>query len=202
MLALSASHFDLCSGSEGHKTQALSHRTTAIARINKALNSPAMSGTRGDALYAALMVLAFQSSYMSDGMLEIYPMIRGCMMMLKSASVNLSLFRQFTVQDHEEQVRTILQSEPLSDYGSPPLKLLLESLRAIRPLCQTKLEIDYFGIVENIIAMSTYSQAFCMLIFLFDTPLFLPSNSLIMGQRFSRHTKCLVSQRKKSLMLL
>ncbi|CAI6080363.1 unnamed protein product [Clonostachys chloroleuca] len=160
MLALSASHFDLCSGSEGHKTQALSHRTTAIARINKALDSPAMSGTRGDALYAALMVLAFQSSYMSDGMLEIYPMIRGCMMMLKSASINLSLFRQFTVQDHEEQVRTILQREPLSDHSSPPLKLLLESLRAIRPLCQSKLEIDYFGIVENIIAMSTYSQVF------------------------------------------
>ncbi|CAH0056853.1 unnamed protein product, partial [Clonostachys solani] len=160
MLALSASHFDLCSGSEGHKTQALSHRTTAIAQINKALDSPAMAGTRGDALYAALMVLAFQSSYMSDGMLEIYPMIRGCMMMLKSASVNLPLFRQFTVQDHEEQIRTILQSEPLRDHSSPPLKLLLESLRAIRPLCQTKLEIDYFGIVENIITMATYSQVF------------------------------------------
>ncbi|VUC37525.1 unnamed protein product, partial [Clonostachys rosea] len=160
MLGLSASHFDLCNGNEGHKTQALSHRTTAIARINKALDSPAMSSTRGDAIYAALMVLAFQSSYMSDGMLEIYPMIRGCMMMLRSASVNLSLFRQFTVQDHEEQVRNILQSEPSGDHSSPPLDLLLGSLRAIRPLCQSKLEIGYFDIVENMINMATYSQVF------------------------------------------
>ncbi|KAG9228251.1 hypothetical protein BJ875DRAFT_477959 [Amylocarpus encephaloides] len=60
------------------ETVALQHRHLAIKGSNEAICRPNRTGSEGDALLASCYLLAFQSSYMPDGMEEFFRMTRGC----------------------------------------------------------------------------------------------------------------------------
>ncbi|KAK7216049.1 hypothetical protein V2G26_004052 [Clonostachys chloroleuca] len=96
MLGLAASHLCL-SGRGDHEAEALEHRVKSIKLLNQALCKPPTSKTESDARFSTLMVLTFQSSYMPDGMLEIFHMIRGCMILTRSTlpKYAMSLFTKF-----------------------------------------------------------------------------------------------------------
>lgn len=79
ILGMSASHFELVTG-ENLSSTALHHRILAIKGSNEAMSHPRRSGSEADALLASCYLLAFQSSYMQDGLSEFFRTIRGCIL--------------------------------------------------------------------------------------------------------------------------
>lgn len=77
MLGLGASHLGLLTPVDYNKV-ALKHRVTAIRELNSHLSQPNLSKSGGEAAFAAVLVLTFQSSYMADGMVDFLTMVRGC----------------------------------------------------------------------------------------------------------------------------
>jgi hypothetical protein len=74
---LSATHLELLTGvSLG--SLALHRRVLAVRGSNTVLSRRIRTGSDGDALLGSCYLLTFQSSYMKDGILEFFPMIRGC----------------------------------------------------------------------------------------------------------------------------
>ena len=74
---MAASHFELVTG-ENLASTAIHHRILAIKGSNEAMSHPRRSGSEADALLASCFLLAFQSSYMKDGLGEFFRTIRGC----------------------------------------------------------------------------------------------------------------------------
>lgn len=89
MLGLGASHLGLLTPTDYNKV-ALKHRVTAIRELNSHLSQPNISKSGGEAAFAAILVLTFQSSYMADGMVDFLTMVRGCKFPL--GLVNVSSF--------------------------------------------------------------------------------------------------------------
>lgn len=77
ILGMAASHFELVTG-ENLSSSAIHHRILAIKGSNEAMSHPRRSGSEADALLASCYLLAFQSSYMKDGLQEFFRTIRGC----------------------------------------------------------------------------------------------------------------------------
>ncbi len=77
MLALGASHLGLLKHKD-HVNQALNHRVQAIKGLNKYIAEGTLSKADGDAAFATMLALTFQSSYMSDGMTDFFSLVRGC----------------------------------------------------------------------------------------------------------------------------
>lgn len=91
MLGLGASHLGLLTPSDYNKV-ALKHRVTAIRELNSHLSKPNISKSGGEAAFAAMLVLTFQSSYMADGMVDFLTMVRGCKFSVHHVNTS-SLFR-------------------------------------------------------------------------------------------------------------
>ena len=79
ILGMAASHFELVTG-ENLASSAIHHRILAIKGSNDAMSHPQRSGSEADALLASCYLLAFQSSYMKDGLSEFFRTIRGCIL--------------------------------------------------------------------------------------------------------------------------
>ncbi|KAI5460840.1 hypothetical protein BGZ63DRAFT_473155 [Mariannaea sp. PMI_226] len=159
MLGLAASHLSL-SNNVDYKAQALTHRISAIESFNKALSKPCMSKAEADALYGTVMALAFQSSYMLDGMLEFVSMIRGCIIVsgLSMERFAESLFGCFTTERHIEQVQEINGGYCMPTEYTGFLDAALVSLKALQPLCRSVLELRYLLIIDNIIKAAKSSS--------------------------------------------
>lgn len=157
MLGLAASHLCL-SGRGDHEAEALEHRVKSIKLLNQALCKPPTSKTESDARFSTLMVLTFQSSYMPDGMLEIFHMIRGCMILTRSTlpKYAMSLFTKFASGGGHKKVHEVTENSP------QPASLFLTnastSLELLRDLCRTKFEKQYLGILENLVNMASVSN--------------------------------------------
>ncbi len=78
ILALGASHLTRITSGEDYTTQAIVHRGQAIEGLNKALNKTNRTYGESDAMLAACYALTFQASYMGDGMVDFFTMVRGC----------------------------------------------------------------------------------------------------------------------------
>ncbi|CAH0042305.1 unnamed protein product [Clonostachys rhizophaga] len=157
MLGLAASHLCLNGGGD-HEAEALEHRIKSIKLLNQALCKPPTSKTESDARFSTLMVLTFQSSYMPDGMLEIFHMIRGCMILTKSTlpKYAMSLFTKFASGGVDKKLHEV------TEHISQPTSLFLinawASLESLRDLCRTKFEKQYLGILENLVNMASVSN--------------------------------------------
>ncbi|RFU28472.1 hypothetical protein B7463_g7851, partial [Scytalidium lignicola] len=77
ILGLAASHLELLT-SVDYRALALSHRLLAIKGSNEAIDKGLRCGNDADALLATCYALTFQSTYMSDGLLDFLQMARGC----------------------------------------------------------------------------------------------------------------------------
>lgn len=77
MIALGASHLGMC-GEQRFVKDALKHRFKAIKSLNKywARGCPVKSDA--DAIFATMLILAFQTGYIGDGMTDHLAMTRGC----------------------------------------------------------------------------------------------------------------------------
>ncbi|CAG9942798.1 unnamed protein product [Clonostachys rosea f. rosea IK726] len=157
MLGLAASHLCLSGGGD-HEAEALEHRVKSIKLLNQALCKPPTSKTESDARFSTLMVLTFQSSYMPDGMLEVFHMIRGCMILTKTTlpKYAMSLFTKFASGGGDKKPHEVTEN------NSQPTSLVLinasASLKSLRDLCRTKFEKQYLGILENLVNMASVSN--------------------------------------------
>lgn len=94
ILGMAATHLQLVTGVP-LGTTALQHRLLAIVGSSEALSRPQRTGVDGDALLASCYLLAFQSSYMPDGMPEFFRTIRGCAlltMQLRADNLPMAFF--------------------------------------------------------------------------------------------------------------
>ncbi|KAF5618618.1 hypothetical protein F52700_12138 [Fusarium sp. NRRL 52700] len=155
MLALGASHLGLCNGTD-YNSDAISHRVKAIKSLNSALDTPCQTKEEGDARYATLMALTWQSSYMADGMQEFLSMLRGCTIVSKCSVFQFqdSVFRMFSVEGHVQRVHDINNGFDvgLSDYEASDAGIA--SIKAIAPLSQSTLEINLVASLQSIAEMS------------------------------------------------
>ena len=165
MLGLAASHLTVCMGGN-HSIKALSHRVKAVRLLNSApaLNliendkssRASWSIAEGDARFATTMALAFQASYLADGMDEFLWMIRGCFF-LSSHAMKLedSAFRSFSAEYHAQAVTNsnVNRTRPEND----ELIGALESVRALRPLCKSTLQVKHLAGLERIAKTSQTS---------------------------------------------
>ncbi|KAL6860117.1 hypothetical protein ACO1O0_004142 [Amphichorda felina] len=173
MLGLGASHLSLCLASDSstssadYSSQALSHRVRAISSLNHALSQPCTSRIEGDARFATIMALAFQSSHMPDGMLEFVSMVRGCIVVAETAipSLRESAFASFSTEEHVRRVyemsaafgedtaqwyRDVAWYRAFAQQG-------LASVKALEPLCQDDFERMYYSNLYSTLEKSIVS---------------------------------------------
>ncbi|KAH7232411.1 uncharacterized protein BKA55DRAFT_523648 [Fusarium redolens] len=109
------------------------------------------------------MTLVFQSSYMFEGMVEFIIMIRGCMAVSDAILPRLenSLFEGFTAESHNKHVLSLNPVDVVEEIADI-LRDGLVSVRRLRLICQSVIEVKYLGILERIleIAKSSPVQAF------------------------------------------
>lgn len=106
-----------------------------------------------------MLVLTFQSSYMSDGMQEFLHMMRGCDVIARSGmqSFGESAFRSFSAEGHvqavakiNEGIATDIPDDELVDSGTA-------SLRALAPLCKSVVELQFIGKLQRALRMARSS---------------------------------------------
>jgi hypothetical protein len=158
VLALGASHLGLCNGKD-YRSDAISHRVSAIASLNTALSTPCPTKEEGDARYATLMALTFQSSYMDDGMSEFLAMLRGCSVVANSSFFRFedSAFRMFSTEGHVQCVHDINGGFDTGLADQEAIDAGLASLREVAPLSHSVLEVSLVGRLQRILQMSRTS---------------------------------------------
>lgn len=159
MLGLAASHLSLGTNAD-YTSQALTHRVYAIGSLNQALNTPCATKAEGDARFATMMALTFQSSYMPEGMQEFLSMIRGCIVVSDTAMPYFteSVFHTFSPERHEQSVHELNQEPSHHGQNADIFKDALISSRAFGPLCRSVLEVRYLGIIERILKATQRSD--------------------------------------------
>lgn len=158
MLGLAASHLSLCSEGD-YSAQALTHRIQAIAALNETLNRPCPTRVDADARFAAIMALAFQSSYMREGMLEFVSMIRGCVIFSDPPMLNLeeSAFQSFSQENHANTIQTLFENNVLDGSDNPLLIAAAQSLSHLGLICQNNTEVQYLAILQRILRTTKVS---------------------------------------------
>ncbi|KAJ9151319.1 Sterol uptake control protein 2 [Pleurostoma richardsiae] len=162
MLGLAASHLSLgatTSSRTSFTAQAFEHRVTAINLLNQALSEPCASKAEGDARFAAIMSLTFQSSYMPEGMLDFLSMIRGCTVVSHSAmpAFEDSMFRSFSLEGHIESLRSLNQGREDSPEDEGLVDAFLSSIRAVGALCRSTMEVRFLAAFEAVVKTAKIS---------------------------------------------
>lgn len=77
MIALGASHLSMCEDQSFAK-EGLKHRFKAIKSLNDYWTRGCPVKADADAIFATMLILAFQTGYIYDGMTDHLAMTRGC----------------------------------------------------------------------------------------------------------------------------
>jgi len=115
ILGMAASHLELITTAPLSEL-AIQHRLLAIRGSNVALKQKNRTGADGDALLAVCYLLAFQSSYMKDGLEEFFTMVRCCSLLtaqLKAENLPMAFF--LTEKDHFYFMEERLLNLPVID---------------------------------------------------------------------------------------
>lgn len=136
ILGMSASHLQLTTGAS-LSAQAINHRALAIKGSNDAISKTQRTGSDGDALLASCYLLAFQSSYMIDGMQDFFQMVRGCSLLhFQLITENLPMAFYLTEKDHFE-----VMQERLLDLPAINLELIENAEKSLAA-CSAVLDND------------------------------------------------------------
>ncbi|KAF5983661.1 hypothetical protein FBULB1_3692 [Fusarium bulbicola] len=148
------SHLGLCNGTD-FNSDAILHRIKAIKSLNSALSTSCQSKEEGDARYATLMTLTWQSSYMPDGMQEFLSMLRGCSIVSKCSVFQFedSAFRMFSIEGHVQHVHDINNGFDIC-LDSETIDAGIASIKAVAPLIQSTLDISLVAALQSILEMS------------------------------------------------
>ncbi|KAM0418738.1 hypothetical protein ACHAPT_012336 [Fusarium lateritium] len=105
------------------------------------------------------MALAFQSSYMPEGMLEFLVMLRGCTVVSHTVIPVLeeSIFRGFTAETHTERVLALTPYDHVDAQLGDVVSDALASVSRLRPICHSVLEVKYLSILDRILRLSKTS---------------------------------------------
>ncbi|KAF4629232.1 hypothetical protein G7Y89_g8920 [Cudoniella acicularis] len=158
ILGMAASHLALLTGERSFGPLSVQHRILAIKGSNETLSRSKRSGDDGDALLSACYLLAFQSSYMIDGMEEYLQTMRGCYFLnyhLKRENLQMTFF---TTEDHHfDLVQESLVDLPVID---PMLvESAQQSLSSLLSILTTPSEFKFYNImVECVEALKSSSS--------------------------------------------
>jgi hypothetical protein len=156
ILGMSASHLELLTG-EPLSTIAIHHRLLAIQGSNAALSVKTRTGSDGDALLGACYLLAFQASYMRDGLFEFFTMVRGCTLLniqLKEEKLPMAFF--LTEKDHFHFMEERLLDLPV--ISSELVDGAYSSLAAVQPLCMIPCHTDLYQLLDECIEATRISS--------------------------------------------
>ncbi|KAH6673653.1 hypothetical protein B0J14DRAFT_53362 [Halenospora varia] len=151
ILGMAASHLQLITGAD-FGSEAMHHRYLAIRGSNEAMSNLDRRHNNGDALLAACYLLAFQSSYMIDGMQEFFQTVRGC------SQLNTHLVEDLLPLDCEKYFRTTktehwsLVQQTLVDL--PIIDMVLiegaqQSLSTLFPIISAPADLDFYARVVD-----------------------------------------------------
>lgn len=149
ILGMSASHLELLTG-EPLGPVAIHHRLLAVQGSNAAISRKARTGSDGDALLGSCYLLAFQSSYMKDGLLEFFTMVRGCSLLsnqLREEKLPMAFF--LTEKDHFQFMEERLLDLPV--ISSELVEGAEKSLAAVHPLCCLPSHTDFYQLIDDCI---------------------------------------------------
>lgn len=156
ILGMSASHLELLTG-EPLSTIAIHHRILAVQGSNAALSVKTRTGSDGDALLGACYLLAFQASYMRDGLFEFFTMVRGCNLLsiqLKEEKLPMAFF--LTEKDHFHFMDERLLDLPV--ISSELVEGAQNSLAAVQPLCMISCHTDLYRLLDECIEAIRFSS--------------------------------------------
>jgi hypothetical protein len=150
MLALGASHLDRISPVAEHSTNAIVHRGHAMAGLSRALVKPEREYGESDAMVATCYALTFQSTYMSDGLLDFITMVRGCALITGKIREDGSP-TAFNLQPdwHFKLMEPKLRDLPV--VHQPLLHGGLVALEEVRPLLVTVTDYQFHGALTKVV---------------------------------------------------
>ncbi|CAG8972413.1 hypothetical protein HYALB_00001101 [Hymenoscyphus albidus] len=130
---------------------AISHRVTAITKLNVAITAGLANFEQGNAMLAACFSLLFQSVLLEDGLLEYMTFIRGTVTVGFQMGVKRHrvLFEQaFEQTEIPESIDNLMLAAPLVH---PILvRKALNSLERLQPLCDHPVEIEMFKMLHEV----------------------------------------------------
>jgi hypothetical protein len=149
ILGLAASHLTQ-HGNVDYTAQALSHRVTALNLIAKGFADPPKSADAADALFAAAICVASQTSLLPDAMCEYLATTRAGALIWAFVipAHETSVFHSFTNESHNQALSKIVSEEP-KDFRIPDEFLL--SVMKVKPLCTKPHELQYYQCIINVI---------------------------------------------------
>ncbi|KAH6843204.1 hypothetical protein B0I37DRAFT_437346 [Chaetomium sp. MPI-CAGE-AT-0009] len=163
ILGLAAQHLTVSTASN-FSIEALDHRVSAIAALNEALSRTCLSRNDADARFAAAIALTFQSSYMPDGMMDFFRMLRGWMVIQTTLvpAMGESMFHAIKEDTYVKSMRTLLGAAGDADEDErrelqQTLQDFMASLRLVAPLCRSAAELHYVASLERIARVSETS---------------------------------------------
>ncbi|KAK3899422.1 protein RTM1 [Staphylotrichum tortipilum] len=163
ILALAAQHLTASTDAD-FSVQALDHRVAAISALNQALSAPCPTRHDADAKFATAIILTFQSSYMSDGMMDFLAMLRGWMVIQTTVvpSLGESIFCGITEETYVGSMKRLLgpgaDPDPKADGElRRTLQDFTASLRLAAPLCRSTAELHYLATLERVARVSQSS---------------------------------------------
>lgn len=130
---------------------AISHRVTAIARLNAAISAGLANFEQGNAMLATCFSLLFQSVLLEDGLLEYMTFIRGGVTVgyqMGMKGLRILFEKLFDQQDIPETLHNLMVEAPLVH---PKLvRKALDSLERLEPLCQHPVEKEVYRMLHEI----------------------------------------------------
>lgn len=157
MLALAASHLSM-NGQGDYRSAALQHRVNAVGLLNDALSKGTNSQADADAKLAACLALTFQSSYMEDGFNDFLTMVRGCALVTQDHSLETpeSVFNCFSGENHGRTMQEKLREMPINEIDPMVLDAAVDSLDALKPLCEGNARMKEYRQILLEIFQQTY----------------------------------------------
>jgi hypothetical protein len=169
ILGMAASHIQLLTGAQ-LTAPALQHRTLAINGSNEAISRTIKTGSEGDALLACCFLLAFQSTYMADGLQDCFRLLRGCSLLdfqLRSQNLPMAFFLSRTC--HFEVMKLRLTNLPVIDPAI--IDSAERSLQALVPLIVEPVQSRAYQLLLEVIETLRFSSLKCP----FPSALFFPN---------------------------
>jgi hypothetical protein len=146
MLALSASDIvdtDPSPASAELECVAMSHRVKAIAALNEAIGKPIGSVEKGNAMIATCFSLLFQSTLMTEGLVEYMTFIRGVVVVsLHMGQKNIRFLFEHMF-DQAQLVESELTESPL--INPEFARRTCRSLEQFFPLVKNTREVEFYG---------------------------------------------------------
>jgi hypothetical protein len=144
MLGLGASHLALTDSSPGDMNfRALDHQIKALNQLRTILDIPAKSRQEADARFATFMILVFQSSYMADGIVDFFTMLRGCVLQGEQVDPIGSDFINILKMNHMNSIDSRLEAAKFQPVDTVELDRYIASVTALKPYCSQGIELDY-----------------------------------------------------------